>query len=493
MYVPPFDSLLKAIGLTRAEFERSTEVRIPTELFKLLLQIAIANSDFNTNGYLKTNPDVADAVRNRPIEDARIHYVGFGFFEGRGGATPDVDEAWYLRTYTDVADGVRSGQIEVGDGALPGGWGSGRSELERGLHIGSRAVEESPQKALERMPRMSEQSANGVHVGTDGWLFLATGSNEALRLLTDDEWFVTEDAQNWSLKLSRRLETLGALKARYVHMWIPDKIKVYHEHLGFDPEALRVDPPRMVRDCARRMGIEDVIIDPLPVLLDHKGERLLYWKTDTHWTYWGACCAYLALCSAIGANPLDKVWDRPIHYVELALDLGSKLSPPIRERWGAAQILGNSAVVYKNELLRFIEVLSPNLATPMFRGTSIAFRNSGPNCDPRRVLILGDSFSEFRPHLLTGLLAETFREVLFVWSTAFDYNLVRRFSPDIVVSEMAEQFIKSVPEKNLPEDGFDLDSFALDRITHFLNHRCGGGGSVFTWNKRPLEGGGGYA
>ena len=113
MYVPPFDSLLKAIGLTRAEFERSTEVRIPTELFKLLLQIAIANSDFNTNGYLKTNPDVADAVRNRPIEDARIHYVGFGFFEGRGGATPDVDEAWYLRTYTDVADGVRAGQIEL--------------------------------------------------------------------------------------------------------------------------------------------------------------------------------------------------------------------------------------------------------------------------------------------------------------------------------------------------------------------------------------------
>ena len=68
MYVPPFNSLLKAIGLNRAEFERSAEVHIPTELFKLLLQIAIANSDFNTKGYLKANPDVADAVRNRPIK-----------------------------------------------------------------------------------------------------------------------------------------------------------------------------------------------------------------------------------------------------------------------------------------------------------------------------------------------------------------------------------------------------------------------------------------
>src|ERR1700733_1899027 len=111
------------------------------------------------------------------------------------------------------------------------------------------------------MSLVNEQPGNGVHVGTDGWLFLATGSNEALRLLTDEEWFVTEDARNWSLKLSGRLERLSALKAKYVHMWIPDKIKVYHEHLGFDPEALRVDPPRMVQDCTRQMGIEGVIID----------------------------------------------------------------------------------------------------------------------------------------------------------------------------------------------------------------------------------------
>ena len=73
--------------------------------------MAIANSNFNAKGYLKTNPDVAEAVRSGTIRDAQLHYVGFGFFEGRGGGTPEVDEAWYLRTYTDVADAVKSGQI----------------------------------------------------------------------------------------------------------------------------------------------------------------------------------------------------------------------------------------------------------------------------------------------------------------------------------------------------------------------------------------------
>jgi hypothetical protein len=110
MYVPPFDSLLTAIGMSRVEFENATEVTIPVELFKLLLQVTVANSDFNEAGYLQDNPDIASAVRTGKLEDARLHYVGFGFFEGRSGATPDVDENWYLRTYTDVAEGIRSGQ-----------------------------------------------------------------------------------------------------------------------------------------------------------------------------------------------------------------------------------------------------------------------------------------------------------------------------------------------------------------------------------------------
>jgi hypothetical protein len=111
MYVPPFDPLLRAIGMTAVEFESSTEVRIPKELLKLLLQVAVANSDFNEAGYLRENPDIAAAVRTGKVKDPHLHYVGFGYFEGRDGATPDVDEGWYLRTNTDVADGVRSGRI----------------------------------------------------------------------------------------------------------------------------------------------------------------------------------------------------------------------------------------------------------------------------------------------------------------------------------------------------------------------------------------------
>ena len=61
--------------------------------------------------YVLDNPDVADAVKKGDVEDARLHYIGFGYFEGRLGGTPAVDERWYLNTYTDVAQGVRVGRI----------------------------------------------------------------------------------------------------------------------------------------------------------------------------------------------------------------------------------------------------------------------------------------------------------------------------------------------------------------------------------------------
>jgi hypothetical protein len=111
MYVPQFDSVLRSIGIDRASFERSAKIAVPKEVFKLLVQVALANSDFNEEGYLKANPDIADAVRKGTVDDTRMHYIGFGYFEGRSGGTPPVDERWYLSTYSDVAQAVKLGKV----------------------------------------------------------------------------------------------------------------------------------------------------------------------------------------------------------------------------------------------------------------------------------------------------------------------------------------------------------------------------------------------
>src|SRR3978361_2377672 len=113
MYFPPLRSILDIIGSSPEEFANDSTIEVPTGLMRLLLQVAIASSDFNESGYAVTNPDVADAVAKDAISSALMHYVSYGYFEGRLGAMPSVDEAWYLRTYPDVSQAIRSKRISA--------------------------------------------------------------------------------------------------------------------------------------------------------------------------------------------------------------------------------------------------------------------------------------------------------------------------------------------------------------------------------------------
>ena len=127
MYVPPYQSLMRNLEKTNASSSGEGCVTIPLELFKMLLQIAVVNSDFNEDTYFKENPDVREAVRRGDIESGHMHFVGFGYFEGRKGGVV-VDETWYLRKYPDVATAVRSGQVpSASDHFHSVGGGEGRS------------------------------------------------------------------------------------------------------------------------------------------------------------------------------------------------------------------------------------------------------------------------------------------------------------------------------------------------------------------------------
>jgi hypothetical protein len=111
MYVPYYDAILHAIGTSREELEGAKEVRIPLSLFKFLLRLAVAHSEVNLTGYLNSNRDIRDAAKSGRVPDPKKHYVDFGFFEGRRGATPTVDETWYRRTYSDIPLAIRTGTI----------------------------------------------------------------------------------------------------------------------------------------------------------------------------------------------------------------------------------------------------------------------------------------------------------------------------------------------------------------------------------------------
>ena len=93
------------------------------------------------------------------------------------------------------------------------------------------------------------------------------------------------------------------------------------------------------------------------------------------------------------------------------------------------------------------------------------YRNeNAPNS--QKLVLFGDSFCEVGQSLLTGLLAQTFREVHFFWSNSIDYGYIAEIKPDIVLSELAERFVKRIPD-----DERDLRSFAVTRHAAFAAKR----------------------
>src|SRR5438876_252676 len=112
MYVPSADSLMAALNASRSDLNGNGRIEVPAPLLKLLLQIALATTEFDEQGYLSHNPDVAKAIARGEIESAHMHYIGYGYFEGRQGGGPAVDENWYLQKYPDVSNAVREGRIK---------------------------------------------------------------------------------------------------------------------------------------------------------------------------------------------------------------------------------------------------------------------------------------------------------------------------------------------------------------------------------------------
>ncbi|WP_201861475.1 hypothetical protein [Microvirga soli] len=114
------------------EFHSADQLTVPADLFRFMLQLLLTAGSFNEAGYLRDNPDVAEAVKNGQVRSARLHYIGYGFFEGRAGATPDVDEAWYRETYPDIDAAIRAGKINsAAEHFIMAGAAEGRSPNAR--------------------------------------------------------------------------------------------------------------------------------------------------------------------------------------------------------------------------------------------------------------------------------------------------------------------------------------------------------------------------
>jgi hypothetical protein len=109
MFVPPFRSILQALGTDEASLNASESVTIPLELFKLLLSAIALSEDVDEERYLAEYPDVALATKTEVGRQALLHFARSGYFEGRRTFTESLDSDYYLRVNPDVARAIARG------------------------------------------------------------------------------------------------------------------------------------------------------------------------------------------------------------------------------------------------------------------------------------------------------------------------------------------------------------------------------------------------
>ncbi|KMO29230.1 hypothetical protein VQ02_30375 [Methylobacterium variabile] len=300
-------------------------------------------------------------------------------------------------------------------------------------------------------------STDMVHLGRDGWLFLTGGTNrvrQQYRASLSMAWRLWR----WRRLIEARSARAAALGMRAFHVVVPEKLSIYDDRL----DGLVIDPAlsparrlgaRLARSPAARAWID--LVGPLRAARD--AEPPLYLRTDTHWSQEGCRLAFGEIMRALGAAVPADIATRPFHDHDGVRDLGAKLDPAPTETMRVYQVQRDAVRVYANPLVEAYE--ARGRAADLHAGAHVVFRNASPAADPRTLMLFGDSCSHFHPIFLTGLLAESFRELHFVWSASLDWSYVERVRPHLLLVEVAERFLARVPV-----DGFDVVSAGTARL-----------------------------
>jgi hypothetical protein len=288
-----------------------------------------------------------------------------------------------------------------------------------------------------------------VHKGRDNWLFLIGGSN-SVSSLYDRESVLAGDKtiRKWADLIEARARRLERMGIQYVHINVPEKLTIYDDKL-WDPPIVdwRLSPAVRLRDTLQRSPYGHVWLDLIEPFRTSPDKDRLYFKTDSHWSGEGCYLAYRLLCERIGIAPEPDLLFRSHQSIDGMLDMGSKFDPPIFEAVKFYDFRMKTKRVYRNAIARYLE--TPEYGAAIHVGTHVRYLNATPGAAKKKILIFGDSFSSQRGDALTAMLAETARDVEFVWSSNLDWALIKREKPDVVVYELVERFMTIVANDKL--------------------------------------------
>jgi len=268
-----------------------------------------------------------------------------------------------------------------------------------------------------------------VLVGHDGWLFYCDkskgdemGAYLGMHLLDPT---ALSTIRSRVIALERWLAARGI---QFVLMIAPNKSTIYSEWLPRS-YAQKGSPHRTDQVIALLQQAGVPVLDLRPTLMAHKGERLQYYKTDSHWNYLGAFYGYeqlmarlrLALPAARQRRLEDfRIEEKPRRGGDLAdmINLGDRLA--------------DSEVLLTPSYARHIE--RKRIPDQYYAFDTV---NQDLSSAGTRIVVYHDSFFL----AMEPFLYDSFSRVISFYSRQIDRALIEREKPQVVLVEIVEREI----------------------------------------------------
>lgn len=274
-----------------------------------------------------------------------------------------------------------------------------------------------------------------VILGRHGWLFYTVdpvgNDYRTVRPYTEEE------LDHWRRLLEHRRDWLARRGIEYVLVIAPDKQTIYPEML---PAALRArgrGPSRLDQLIAYLENHSTFrLLDVRETLRRAKDWGPLYVRTDTHWNDRGAYVAYHEIVESLrGRFPDLKPWPRTAFDVRPFRSLGGDLAGMLGLANQTAEE-GPTLAPRRPRQAREVDTARrlPNL--PSWDQRSLVMEH--PDRHLPRAVMFRDSFAIN----LVPFLSEHFRRVHYYWSYDFDFPLVEREQPDVVIQELVERVLQ---------------------------------------------------
>ncbi len=299
-----------------------------------------------------------------------------------------------------------------------------------------------------------------VQLGRDGWMYYILDRN--LQIASGE--YVLSDEELGAI-LKQQIQIQSKLKKQgieYVLVLPTSKVSIYPEYIRSGDFHVRETPVDQLAQYIQANS--DIHVIPLKTaLLDAKNEGQVFFRTDTHWTEFGAYMGYREVIRKLNEFSLlsdapEEVTFEPFEYQgEMGGLMGNSKLVPLEKTAKSVITAKDARRIEEGELYASFQSA---LGQYQVKNPCYLYENDHKD---NTLLMFGDSM--FGAWNATELLAEHFNHMAYVWGGDIQQEYIDSLNPDIVMYEITERFLDQLVNRNR-NFSYRLSDFQAEILSH---------------------------